>query len=85
MSQQPIQIDASHFIGQGAQAWLIVGRVPGDDDDTAKLVLADDEGSARETFRAQLFEESDVGEGEQARLERTYGESLIVTDAQRLN
>jgi hypothetical protein len=34
--------------------YLVSGRVPGDDDDTAELIPAPDGAVAREVFRAQL-------------------------------
>jgi len=82
---QYIQIETKHFIGQGEKAWLIVGRIPGDDDDTALLILADDPAAAQEIFMAQLFDDADTGEHEISYLRETYGAKVIVTDIQLLN
>nr|WP_172688334.1 hypothetical protein [Pseudomonas aeruginosa] len=49
-----VAVERKHFIGTGRNAWLITGRVCGDDDDTAYLVLADDEAIAQETFKREL-------------------------------
>lgn len=80
-----ITVEAKNFIGSGAKAWLIVGRIPGDDDDTAYLVLADDEGIAQATFEGQLFEDGDVSEEARADLQARYGCDVIVTTSQILN
>lgn len=80
-----IAVEAKNFIGSGAKAWLIVGRIPGDDDDTAYLVLADDESQAQETFQSRLFEDGDVSQEDESHLTEQYGSSIIVTTSQLLN
>jgi len=80
-----IAVDAKNFIGSGAKAWLIVGRLPGEDDDTAYLVLADDEGIAQETFKRQVFDDGDVSVEDQAHLAERYGAAVYVTTSQILN
>ena len=80
-----IAVEAKNFIGSGAKAWLIVGRIPGDDDDTAYLVLADDESLAQETFQGRLFEDGDVSQEDESHLAEQYGSSIIVTTSQLLN
>lgn len=85
MTAKQIAVEAKHFIGSGAKAWLIVGRIPGDDDDTAYLVLADDESLAQETFESQLYVDGDVNEADQAHLVERYSSSIFVTASQLLN
>lgn len=85
MAAQQIAIEAKHFIGAGAKAWLIAGRIPGDDDDTAYLVLADDESLAQEVFEGQLYADGNVTEEDQAHLVERYSSSIIITTSQLLN
>jgi hypothetical protein len=85
LMDQHVAVEAKHFIGAGKKAWLIVGRIPGQDDDTAYLVLADDEGIAQATFEAQLFEDGDVTDEARADLEALYGCDVFVTSSQLLN
>lgn len=64
-----IEIEAKRFIGEGRLPWLLCGRIHGQDDDTAVLVLADDEGLAQETFKKYLVEiasDDEGGEGQEA-------------------
>lgn len=74
---QHIQIPRHHFIGSGSKPWLVVGRVPGADDDTAFLVLADDQGEAEATFVANLLMDYDDEDLEHAR--DCYGTDHYIT------
>ncbi|WP_178125757.1 hypothetical protein [Pseudomonas sp. EMN2] len=85
MATQHIAVEAKHFIGSGAKAWLIAGRIPGDDDDTPYLVLADDESLAQEVFEGQLYADGDVTKEEQAHLVERYNSSIIITTSLLLN
>lgn len=80
-----VSIEEKHFIGSGTKAWLIVGRIPGDDDDTAHLVLADDELLAQEAFENQMFNDGKITEEDQKNITEQYGSSIIVTTNQLLN
>lgn len=82
---QHVAVDVKHFIGAGEKAWLIVGRIPGDDDDTAYLVLADDELTAQATFEARLFEDGGVSDEARADLVARYECDVIVTTSELLN
>ncbi|SDJ11105.1 hypothetical protein [Pseudomonas abietaniphila] len=55
-----ISVESKHFIGSGAKAWLVSGRIPGHDDDTAYLVLADDEDTAQNTFKNVMFDNAEL-------------------------
>lgn len=72
-----IPVPRHHFIGNGSKPWLVVGRVPGDDDDTAFLVLADDQGEAEATFVANLHRDYDEEDLEHAR--DCYGTDHYIT------
>jgi hypothetical protein len=52
----PLTIDPKHTIGSGQLLWLVCGREPADDDDTAQLVLADTDEEAKATFESWLHE-----------------------------
>lgn len=77
-------IPNSHFIGQGKYPWLISGRVPGDETNTVRLVLADTDELARETFRTNLVDEADMNEEEIAETTESYGSDVIYTLQLRL-
>ncbi|SUE72332.1 Uncharacterised protein [Ectopseudomonas oleovorans] len=53
---QLVSIPAHHFIGNGDTPFLIVGRVWGDDDDTATLIMADNLSEAYALFVEALHE-----------------------------
>ncbi len=80
----PIHIPAHHFIGSGQHPWLIIGRVPGDDDDTGFLVLADDEVQAQKTFVEALHAESGNDEDEREDLVERYETDHFITTSQML-
>lgn len=84
MSQR-VSIESKHCIGNGASAWLFVGRIPGDDDDTAYLILADDESIAQASFEHQLYDDSEKGAEGQKWIVDQYGSSVIITTSQLLS
>ncbi|MDX1296634.1 MAG: hypothetical protein R3260_00125 [Pseudomonas sp.] len=81
---QTVSIPAHHFIGDGKHPWLIIGRVPGDDDDSGYLVMADDEGQAQSVFVEALHGAADNDDDERADLKGRYGEDYIITTSQML-
>lgn len=80
----PIQIPAKHFIGIGRHPWLIIGRVPGDDDDTGYLILADDEGQAQQVFAEELHAEAGNDDEDRAGLAERYETDHFITTSQML-
>lgn len=80
----PIQIPAQHFIGTGKHPWLIIGRVPGDDDDTGYLILADDEGQAHELFVEQLHADAENDDEQRERIIASYSADHFITTSQML-
>lgn len=81
---QSISIPAHHFIGEGKHPWLIIGLVPGDDDDTGYLILADDEGQAQSVFVEALHEAADNCNDERDRIRASHGDDHIITTSQML-
>ncbi|MDG1580896.1 hypothetical protein [Pseudomonas sp. GOM6] len=79
-----VVIPLSHFIGSGRLPWLIIGRVPNDDDDTGYLVLADDESQAQETFKDQLHDDAGNDEEERANIAEKYDSDTFITTSQLL-
>lgn len=79
-----IQIPAHHFIGSGKTPWLIIGRVPGDDDDTGYLIMADDEGQAHEIFADRLHEDADNDQEQRERLVGSHTVDHFITTSQLL-
>ncbi|SIQ98596.1 hypothetical protein [Aquipseudomonas alcaligenes] len=77
MDTQHIQIPTTQFIGQGKYPWLIQGRVPGDEKDSVRLVLADSEQLAREAFRDSILEQADLSEEEITSTAEAYGSDII--------
>jgi len=74
-----VKVPVSRFIGSGRLPWLIIGRVPGDDDDTGYLVLADDESRAIEIFEDQLHEDSGNGVEERAGIAERFQQDTFIT------
>ena len=84
VTTEMIQIPSTQFIGQGAQPWLVAGRVPGDDTDSVRLVLADSEQQAREVFRENILEQADLSEQEITETAESYGSDMIYSMTLRL-
>lgn len=84
MDTQQIQIPATQFIGQGQFPWLISGRVPGDDRDSVRLVLADAEQQAREAFRNNILAEADLSDEEITATTESYGSDIIYSMSLKL-
>lgn len=55
MSEIAVTLNSNSLIGSGSALFLVSGRVHGDDDDTAYLVLANDDAEAADTFREHLI------------------------------
>lgn len=72
-------IHPEHILGTGRFIYMVIGRIPGDDDDTAMLVAAADVGTADETFRAALLEEEALTDRELSMLKSQYGDTVYVT------
>lgn len=79
-----LTIDPKHAIGTGQLLWLVTGREPGDDDDTAQPVLADTEDEARATFEAYLHEISDTDEEGIASLIELDGSSCYIVTCEQI-
>lgn len=77
MDTQNIQIPITQFIGQGKHPWLILGRVPGDENNSVRLVLADTEQLAREAFRDSILEQADLSEEDITSTAESYGSVII--------
>jgi len=72
-------IHPEHITGNGRFIYIVIGRIPGDDDDTAMLVAAEDTSEASDTFRAALLEEEDLTDRELSMLKSQYGDTVYVT------
>jgi len=88
-SQSPVygevvEIPLCQFIGSGRLPWLIIGRVPGDDDDTGYLVLADDESQAQETFKDRLHDDAGNDEEVRANIAGRYDSDTYITTSHLL-
>jgi len=80
-----ISVESKHFIGSGAKAWLVSGRIPGHDDDTAYLVLADDEEIAQTTFKNVMFDNAELTMEHREILLERYGSDCYVIQSDLLN
>lgn len=58
--EQSVPVPQAHFIGDGSVPFLVTGRISGDDDDSAYLVLAHDVGHAIDVFSEELQSESGI-------------------------
>ena len=79
-----IQIPSTQFIGEGQYPWLITGRIPGDEDDSVRLVLGDDLESAQKFFRSDLMAKAKLSEDEMEGISEQYGSDIIGTNALKL-
>lgn len=79
MLHDTIQIPAHHFYGRGKFPWLVIGRVPGDDDDTGFMILADDEEGARMTFVLELHEQAGTGPNDLEEIVAEHGKDHYIT------
>ena len=79
-----VAIPTKHFIGSGKLPWLIVGRIPGDDDDTATLILADDECDAQALFVDALHDDADTSPEDRERLVAEHNDDHIITSSMAL-
>lgn len=83
---QLIQIKTENCIGTGDKAWLVTGRIPGDDDDTARIVLADDEIQATDVFSEQLYADSGMNDEDISRVARNHdGSSIYIITCEYLS
>ncbi len=72
-------IHPEHILGTGRFIYMVIGRIPGDDDDTAMLVAAEDTSEAADGFCAALLEEEDLTDQELCMLKSQYGDTVYVT------
>lgn len=79
-----VALASRNFIGSGDRAWLIVGRIPGDDDDTAMLVKADDWHAALDAFQSALAEQRTITPDSLAALIQQWGSAYIITTVEDL-
>lgn len=61
----------------GKHVYLVCGRIPGDDDDSAYLIQAEDKDQAWEIFEATLIDECGVSKEQVKQLTREYGGAII--------
>ncbi len=54
-----ISIPSSNFIGTGKHSWLVIGLIPGAEEETGHLILADDECAAQEMFVEKLHADAE--------------------------
>lgn len=76
---QMVSIPAYHFIGNGNTPFLIVGRVWGDDDDTATLIMADNLSEAYALFVEALHESAGNTEDDRHEMIADHGSDHIIT------
>ncbi|HBP4949324.1 hypothetical protein ACM73L_30725 [Pseudomonas aeruginosa] len=76
---QLVSIPAHHFIGNGNTPFLIVGRVWGDDDDTATLIMADSLPEADALFVEALHESAGNTEDDRHEMIADHGSDHIIT------
>lgn len=76
---QLVSIPAHHFIGNGDTPFLIVGRVWGDDDDTATLIMADSPPEADALFVEALHESAGNTEDDRHEMIADHGSDHIIT------
>ena len=55
-----VATNSTEYKGDGSHPFLVSGRVSGDDDDTALLILADDPGTADDVFKYWMIEEAEL-------------------------
>ncbi len=61
------------------QLYVISGRIPGDDDDSVDLVVAEDESAAQDAFRISMT--SDLSDDSIARLQEDHGTTCFVIES----
>lgn len=76
---QIVSIPVHHFIGNGNTPFLIVGRVWGDDDDTATLIMADSLHEADALFVEALHECAGNTEEDRHEMIADQGSDHIIT------
>ena len=76
-----ISISKQHFIGNGPTPFLVSGRVPNDDDDSVRLIMATDNADAIDIFTQNLHEDSSLDEEDIERIKSNHGgESIFIID-----
>jgi len=73
-----ITIDPKHPLGSGALLWLLSGRIPGDDDDTPMLFLADTEEDAKAAYVKYMHELADLDADGLKQLEADHGKTCYI-------
>lgn len=66
------------YEGEGERPFLVSGRVNGDDDDTALLVLAEDSGTAAEVFNEHMIAEANLAVDDEGRPIDENGEEIFI-------
>lgn len=79
-----LQLDPKQVIGAGSLIYLVSGRIPGDDDDTAYMVLADDDDEAREIFTTRLQVDSCLSEEDIAALKEVHDSACFIITCDRV-
>lgn len=79
-----LQLDPKQVIGAGSLIYLVSGRIPGDDDDTAYMVLADDDDEAREIFSTRLQVDSCLSEEDVADLKAVHDSACFIITCDRV-
>lgn len=79
-----LTVDPKHPIGQGKLLWLVTGRIPGDDDDTPHLVLANTENKARAVFTAYMLELSDIDAVSKKQLKADHGTACFIITCEQI-
>lgn len=73
-----LTVDPKHPIGRGKLLWLVTGRIPGDDDDTPHLILANTENKAQSVFRAYMLDLSNIDKVSTKQLTADHGTPCFI-------
>jgi hypothetical protein len=79
-----LTIDPKHPIGSGTLLWLVSGRIPGSDDDTAQLVLAPTDDDARDTFTDWMINSSNMDEETEESLRADHGTACYIITCEQI-
>lgn len=79
-----LTINPQHAIGRGQLLWLVSGRIPGSDDDTAQLVLAPSDGDARAAFTDWMINSSNMDEETEESLRADHGTVCYIITCEQI-
>ena len=79
-----LAINPQHAIGRGQLLWLVSGRIPGSDDDTAQLVLAPTVDDARDTFTDWMIDSSNMDEETEESLRADHGTVCFIIKCEHI-